>query len=512
MTYSAKFPCNNWILCLQFCRKFIILIVVPPKIRFKPYPRNSGYHNRILQLVLIKKEAALKLTNLYRLAAMAFVFSWLSYLQSPQNNWAADLQINLNPTDDQVGGQIETIQVYQNGPNDWMTFGLYDTGASVVTISYWEQFFYYELLETPAIPSLPGSVATAQGIGGSLSGRVSEPGTVMADGLHALLIDELLNISYDPDSMAQVPGVQVFLGTDPGSTELPTITGTPIHASNKAAKIDMQGFELDFGEGLIFALPDLRFIANDSPDLILPGTPKTPTPLRIPLQLLGADNHADPGSEVTTMPNPVQNNVTLHQGEKVAGGKTFLFDTGAQVSIIDQTLAEYLELTQQPSIATIAVQGAAGISLEVSCYVLDALDLPRDDEGPSDGVIDGTLKLAQVPIFVLDMTEFGIDGILGMNLWNSVEQMVYDPTNPDNAYLSLTFSDTSIDQLTSAQMELLNALNSIPSATGGLLSNLTSLQFPYATSAEFVPEPSTWILLVIGITGLLFKGIKGRKP
>lgn len=350
----------------------------------------------------------------------------------------ASLTIPLDPTFDQFGSQIETIQAY--GDPAQATFGIFDTGASVVTVSAEDR----SALDGNggSIPvKVPGG-ALADGIGGDVIGDVSEPGTIWADGIHAssLTFDDwgfpTFEVSFGPDS-AQTPGVQVFLGTDYGSPDLPTVTGVPVlnpspaHPDGLAALVDLQGYQLDFSDifpGLILAQPDLHFV---SPGTTLTGTAETTAPVRIPINFVGEDNHTNPGDLITSSPNPVVNDVSLVSASGAISQQSFLFDTGAQLTVIStaEALALGLDLANPESIIT--VQGVGGTE-DVPGFTLPSLTVPL-----SDG---GTLQFTNVPVYVLDAAPGVVDGILGMNLLNTAAQALYNPFDPAGASLSLTFN------------------------------------------------------------------------
>jgi uncharacterized repeat protein (TIGR01451 family) len=360
----------------------------------------------------------------------------------------ANLTIELDPVIDQFGNQFEVIQIYRDESGDRQTFGIFDTGASPVTFSWVDQFFFTELLELP-IPTIPGATVEAQGVGGTLSGAVSRPGTILADGLHAL--DIVAYFAGDPNALnlstaAAVAGVQAMIGDPEGSPNLPAIVGTPIMngrisgstSDGVAVLVDQYGYDLDFGalfpgfgfDGLILQLPDLHFVAPGTNLADLPPVPDTHAPVRLPVQLFGIDNHLDPGNNLTESFNPVMA-TSFANGTTTLTDKTMLFDTGAQLSIISSEIALALGLDLQQPEFSIGVGGAggqAGAAINVPGFIIDSLTLPLDDN--NDGVLDGELILTGVPIFVLDLG-FGLDGILGMNLFNLATHMLYDPFDPD---------------------------------------------------------------------------------
>ena len=354
-----------------------------------------------------------------------------------------------------------------------VVFSIYDTGASVVTVSANDQTLF-ELAGGTPIPIKVVSGAEADAIGGVLVGDVSVPGTVIADGLHAVNFGDELEFQIDVSEAALARNVQAFVGTTDGSPALPSIVGVPIHSPSPthpngvAALIGMAAFEMDFGalfpeipefEDIKINLPDIRFI---EPQTVLEVSPETnvSTPVRVPLDLFGTDNHLDPGELITATHNPVVPDVraiwtdaqdVVHE----VGGKSLLFDTGAQLSILDVDFALALGLDLDAPETSITVQGAGG-QAEIPGFTIDGLRLPRDED--RDGVADEDLYFSGVPIYVLDMVE-GLDGIIGMNLFNSAETLLYDPFDSAGPSLQLRFFNDFQhelpDELTEAAIDML---------------------------------------------------------
>ncbi len=163
------------------------------------------------------------------------------------------LQIPLFPEFDLYGNQFEIVQAYENelGQRS-ITSGIYDTGALLISFSVLDQEFLFDFQGQPPIPTIPGAVAAADAIGGSLTGKVSAPGKILAAGASALNLD-FTNFTFDFDltNAVNVGGIQAMIGTTEGSPNLPSIVGTPINipsASNPgglATVMDQIGYELD---------------------------------------------------------------------------------------------------------------------------------------------------------------------------------------------------------------------------------------------------------------------------
>ena len=348
------------------------------------------------------------------------------------------LTIPLDPTLDQFGDQIMTVMGYGTDGTQ-ASFGIFDTGASAVTFSADDQALFQFLTGGAGIPIKTPGGASADGIGGSIVGDVSAPGTIMADGMHAS------QISFDQygfpvfgmtfDTAVSTSGIQAFVGTATGSPDLPTITGTPLlvkspeHPAGLAAKINMTGATLDFSDvvpGLVLPMPDVHFV---DPATTLTSIAGSTDPVKIPLVPYGNDNYANPGDLITESTNQIIPGVSVVDASASLSGQNFLVDTGAQISVISTAAAAALGLDLANPETTITVQGVAG-SVTVPGFTIKDLVLPRTD--------GGTIHLTDIPVYVLDVAP-GIDGILGMNAFDTADQILFNPYDPTGASLSVTY-------------------------------------------------------------------------
>jgi hypothetical protein len=188
----------------------------------------------------------------------------------------------------------------------------------------------------------------------------------------------------------------------------------------------------------------------------------TPTALtsgvvQVPLTLHGIDNHLNPGDQVTETPTPVQNSVSMTEGQATVSGQSMLFDTGAQVTLISTATARALGLDlAHPSFST-SVQGVGG-SIQVPGYTLDELDLPTKD--------GSLLRFTHPSVYVLNVD--GFDGVLGMNLFNTASRMLYDATkgSPSVSFTFFTAPETvPSDGSSEASLAALRQLDPVFAAT-----------------------------------------------
>jgi hypothetical protein len=391
-------------------------------------------------------------------------------LSAPSN-----LTIALDPTLDQFGDQIVTVMSYTNGaaaPDPSQepvgTFGIFDSGASAVTFSPDDASLFDFFNQSIPIKNPGGAVS--DGIGGSITGDVSEPGTIVADGMHAANLtftsDGFPNFGFDFTTAVSTGPIQTFVGTQDGSSSLPTITGTPLlhpsaaHPGGLAALVNMQGSTLDFSDiapGLVLQEPDIHFV---DPSTTITADAQSTDPITIPLTFYGDDNFADPGQLITDTHLTTQNDVSVTAdptGSSTGTGaltevdhQNFLFDTGSQLTVISTATAQALGLDLSHPTTTLDVQGVGGTET-VPGFTVKSLVLPT-----SGG---GTLTFTNVPVYVLDVAD-GIDGILGMNLLDTADSFLYNPFDPAAGQPTVTFTFlTNPDRTSTLDGSALNALD-----------------------------------------------------
>lgn len=355
------------------------------------------------------------------------------------------LTVALNKDFDQFGDQIVTVQGFETASGVRSVgsgFGIFDTGASAITFSA-DDAATFQFFENPLPIKNPGG-ARADGIGGSITGDVSEPVTIVADGLHASALsfdkDGFPQFDFEFTGAAHADAIQAFVGTEAGSPYLPTITGTPllrpsgINPRGLAAKVDMRGQVLDFSAispGLVLPFPDVHFV--DPAAATLDAKDGVTDAVTIDLHPYGPDNFNEPGDQITSAPNVVIQDVAatyvVDTTTTTADHRQFLFDTGAQISVISTRTATALGLDLANPETIITVTGVAG-SQDVPGYTLDTLDVPRRD--------GGVIEFTNIPVYVLDVAD-DIDGILGMNAFNTAYQFAFNPNDPAGASLSVSY-------------------------------------------------------------------------
>lgn len=417
-----------------------------------------------------------------------------------------EYSVGLDPLFDQFGQAVYTTQAYTGSSGQVVDLGIYDTGASVIT---------FGAHNSGLIPIKIAGGAGGSGIGGDVIGDVSQPGSLLVGGFDTLSInfsgtgDFLFAVDTNPQTA--VPNLQTFVATPSASPNLPTLTGTPIHnpspmfPTGSAAYINMTGIEFDFGGGLVVTLPFPSF------SLVAPATAITPNavgsqPVVVPLGTFGVGNYGTEGDELTSAPNPTFDNVTLRQQaeggpEMTLGNQRFLFDTGAQVSLISTQMATALGLNLAEPETTIQVQGAAGVVIDIPGFTISGLQFAAAVDG---ALADDVLAFHNVPVFVYDLNIPGLDGILGMNVFNTADQMLYDPINQQ---LSVSFLTNPNRYEGWEEDPLVAALLASTPAFAGHIAPAFGLG-PVST----VPEPAAAALVLLALSCLAlrrWRGVRG---
>jgi len=373
-------------------------------------------------------------------------------VEPPEADPPVTVDVTLDPVFDALGFQPEIVQGFGDlvldpdtgtmQPEYGWTYGIFDTGASPVTLSYKDQegedFGGGLSLPGLELPILVEGGAGAEGVGGELWGDVSVPLTFTADGLHAWEI-----VWEDPgtgegfpipsanwDTAAAVPGIQTFVGDSVGSPILPSLAGTPIlapsptHPSGAAALVAPQGFAMDFSiliPGFVIYMPDLWFV--DAGMHLAPGTdpgtgaPTTTDVLVFDTVMIGEDNIAAPGSDMSVSPSPAIAGISAADEGSTSVDRTLLLDTGAMLTVISTDMALDLNLDLSTPEFDLDVAGAAGTTT-LPGYVVDHLALPARN--------GDMLNFYDAQVYIYDVG-YGIDGLLGMNLFNQAHEFLYDP-------------------------------------------------------------------------------------
>lgn len=304
-----------------------------------------------------------------------------------------------------------------DSPETDFGIGLFDTGAGVHVMGYASA----ERLGLLQAGLLTSSEVELLGATGTIFAGVSQPLGLFIDGLAAVAPDGTLN---DANMVGQ-SNVSLVVGQEPGDRpDLPTAIGPPLSVYFVTVIRNDQSVTVEH-EGTEYTGPDLRFY--DHFDWQIPEYG-----IQVPLNLIPAggfnvqyipnlegiiDFVFEPGQPSTITGISAQslffaNSVDLHQGSRSAIDKDrFMFDTGAQVTVISSSIAARLGLNPAEADFEVEIQDVTGeISMEPG-FFLDLIEIPA---------LGDWLSFTNVPVVMLDVdsAEGGyLEGIIGMNLF-----------------------------------------------------------------------------------------------
>ena len=309
----------------------------------------------------------------------------------------------------------------ENPESDY-AFGIFDTGASAHVINVYDAFItgiYDADLITSFQVTLTGAV-------NDVNAFVSQPLGIFTDGLGAIDANTLL---ADDSNMAGQSNVAVIIGDIAESPLLPTVVGSPLAffyttviENSKTVSRTIEDEEI--------SSPAIRLyqhgsgsVPNYSNKINLELRPSTAYAVQY-LPCFEAFEDCPEGDGEPTTPSVVFGSLLdvpqslffatrtdLTNGSRTSQQQHFMFDTGAQITVISEPLAADLELLQQDPNFFVEIYDVTGSVTEANGYFIDLLEISATPQW---------LAFSNAPVVVLDVDspEGGIlDGIIGMNLF-----------------------------------------------------------------------------------------------
>ncbi len=300
--------------------------------------------------------------------------------------------------------------------------GLYDTGATTSimgNVNASRAGAFDAQLDGPYTTTLAGAT-------GSVEANVSLPLGVFIDGLDA--IDPY---PYDPNGILDMSSMvgewntSILLGLVPqyGAPDLPTAIGASM-AAFYAAHFQVDQHVTVTHNGQNYTGPPITFYSWYDPCL-----PTYSNRVDLEIRPAGSDvsyfgflDPVDPTEFVPMIPSMISGEslqslfffpeVDLVDGNKSAIAQDkFMYDTGAQVTVIGTTIASRLALYSQQPDFEVEIIDVTGEITVVDGFYLDSIEIPAMGEW---------LSFTNVPVVILNVPspegDF-LNGIIGMNLF-----------------------------------------------------------------------------------------------
>jgi hypothetical protein len=346
-------------------------------------------------------------------------------------------------TTDARGEELDLVAVAESSiigtptadPQNDYAIGIFDTGASAHIMGYeaaYDQELFNIQPSDPCHTFVTGNEIEITGVTDSTFASVSYPLAIFIDGLNAIDSGGLL----DTSGMVGQSNVSILVGQepDPCKPDLPTAIGSPLSVYFTTVFHNDQPVTVNRG-GEQYVGTGVR-IYDDPCDPSIPTySAKVPLELRplggtsvqyIPdfnfydldlVDLLYGWSFDTPGTPSIIMGNLSQSiffvhSVDITEGSNSASDKNrFMFDTGAQVSVIGNRIGARLGLDPANPDGWVLITGVTGKTTSEPLFIIDSLQIPALGEW---------LTFTNVPMVLLDIAspEGGtLDGIIGMNLF-----------------------------------------------------------------------------------------------
>ncbi|MGA1980116.1 MAG: retropepsin-like aspartic protease [Sedimentisphaerales bacterium] len=323
--------------------------------------------------------------------------------------------IDAVPTTEVIGNYLT-----ENPQSDY-AIGIFDTGASAHVISD-DDAFKTGIYDADMVTHQPVELVGATG---TAIGYASQPLGIFIAGLDILEPNGLL--LDDSDTLGEY-NVSAIVGDPVESPNLPTAIGIPLGVYFSAAFCNNKQFSVTI-DGNDFNSPYISFynlgdssVPSYSNLIDLQLRPSDASAVQyIPCDLIGDCGEDPEGSPA--IPSTIWGMLSSQSlyflpwvnladnNESITGIDGFMFDTGAQITVISRTMASGLRLDTHNPDFTVEIQDVTGQVTVAPGFYLDSLEIPADGQW---------LEYTNVPVIALniDSPEGGfLDGIIGMNLF-----------------------------------------------------------------------------------------------
>ena len=321
-------------------------------------------------------------------------------------------------------GELDAVTQYSitghdlnSTPQSSYAIGIYDTGASAHVMGNGAAT-RMGLFSSGLVTS---NTAIVSGVTGDTEVWISEPIGIFVDGLGEIEPNGML---LHRSGMMGQSNVAIAVGEGGAPVDLPTAIGSPLSVYFTVAFNNDDPVTVT-RDGNDYTAPGIHIYQQDDP--CIPSYANT-----IPLELrpLGGttveylfdffDLEFEPTSPSVIIGNVSQSiffvaSVDLYKGRYSAIDKTrFLFDTGAQITVIGSRVASRLHLNPHTPDFEVEIQGVTGDTIMAPGFYLDTIDIPA---------LGDWLSCSNVPVVLLDIPspEGGTaDGVIGMNLFTDL--------------------------------------------------------------------------------------------
>jgi len=302
---------------------------------------------------------------------------------------------------------------------------LLDTGAQIDLLTDADRTaFNVEGLGFAGSYTVPIGGAT-----GFVNGTIEDPLGIYAAGLQQATGTGPLVMN----TAAMRGQTNVSLVSLPAISELPSVVGIPMISQYTTVIRNDQPQILNVG-GEMFRSPSVEFlslgeganqgIVRRAPMHLAPGQSFLTPPAYFPSFLNVFELWDDP-STPTALQGGFYLTVNAADGDDEVNDKSFIFDTGAEVTFVSQLVAAQLgfdPVLDEPEFV-VDLTGSGGTATQVPGFVADEFEVVT---------VGGSFVLHDVPLVVLDVVDSSdpgniVPGIVGMNLFKG-RNLVIDPS------------------------------------------------------------------------------------